>query len=136
MPKTFQIKRRVQFSETDMAGVLHFANYYRFMEEVEHAFWRSRGQSVMVRDGEQYIGWPRVFSQCEYLAPARFEDELDVTLTVADVSKKSVTYEVAFHCNGKAVALGKTRAVCCMVGLDGFAPIAIPSDLRKILESD
>ena len=46
MSNEFVITRRVQFVETDLAGVLHFSNYYRYMEEVECAFWRDRGLGV------------------------------------------------------------------------------------------
>ena len=46
MPTEFSIPRRVQFSETDMAGIAHFSNFFRMMEEVEHAFFRSVGLSV------------------------------------------------------------------------------------------
>ena len=46
MPTEFTIKRRVQFSETDMAGIMHFANYFRLMEEVEHAFLRLRRELI------------------------------------------------------------------------------------------
>lgn len=73
MTKTFTIKRRVQFAETDLAAILHFANYYKFMEEVEHSFWRSVGQSVMTETDGAVISWPRVKTGCEYFAPAHFE---------------------------------------------------------------
>jgi acyl-CoA thioesterase FadM len=49
VPDTFSINRRVQFAETDMAGIVHFSNYFRWMEEVEHAFFRSVGPER--RDG-------------------------------------------------------------------------------------
>ena len=42
----FSLTRRVQFSETDMAGIMHFSNFFKMMEEVEHAFFRSVGLSV------------------------------------------------------------------------------------------
>jgi acyl-CoA thioesterase FadM len=71
MDKEFTVSRRVQFCETDLAGVLHFSNYYRLLEEVECAFWRAQGLSVIGSDGEKTISWPRVSSSCEYYAPAR-----------------------------------------------------------------
>ena len=46
MSYEFQITRRVEFSETDLAGIMHFSNFFRFMESAEHAFWRSLGFSV------------------------------------------------------------------------------------------
>ena len=40
---TFITHRRVEFSDTDMAGIVHFANFYRYMEQAEHDFFRSLG---------------------------------------------------------------------------------------------
>ena len=134
MGKEFVTKRRVQFSETDMAGVLHFANYYRIMEEVEHEFWRSLGTSVMTRDGEREIGWPRVATSCEYFVPARFEDELELTLRVANVGDRAVTYELEFRRDGQTLANGRVTAVCCTIGSGVFGAISIPAPLRSKLE--
>ena len=111
----FSIKHRVQFSETDMAGIMHFSNYFRLMEEVEHAFFRSIGMSVMMQHEGMHIGWPRVAANCEYLGPARFEDELDVTLRVTRLGEKSFTYEVDFLLAGRKIALGKITSVCCLI---------------------
>ena len=53
--------RRVEFADTDMAGIIHFANYYRYMEEAEHSFFRSLGLSIMQPQPDgSVIGWPRV----------------------------------------------------------------------------
>lgn len=134
MAHEFVITRRVQFAETDMAGVLHFANYYRFMEEVEHAFWRSKGSSVMTTDAEREIGWPRVATSCDYFAPARFEEEIELAMTVAKVGDRSVTYEVEFRRDGRRLALGRTTAVCCAMSEAGFEAITIPARLRAVLE--
>ncbi len=134
MAKTFRIKRRVQFAETDMAGVLHFATYYRYMEEVEHALWRCVGHSVMTLDGEEYIGWPRVSTQCKYFAPARFEDEIELVLNVAEVADQAVTYEIAFMLAGRRIAAGSAKAVCCRIRQGTFEAISIPQELRTQLE--
>jgi len=130
----FAIRRRVQFAETDMAGVMHFANYFRIMEEVEHAFWRSVDSSVHRKSGDFTVSWPRVRAHCEYLSPVRFEEELDITLTVARVGEKSVEYSVEFSSGGRAVARGNVTAVCCRVS-DVFEAIAIPGDARAALEA-
>lgn len=131
MPTPFTITRRVQFVETDMAGVLHFSNYYRWMEETEHAFWRSHGLSVIIKKGE--ISWPRVKTACEYYSPAHFEDELEVTLRVMNVSHRSVTYEIEFHRDDQRLAKGMTTAVCCSMRDGRFSPVPIPDNLREIL---
>ena len=51
-------RRRVQFYETDAAGIVHFSWYFRYMEEAEHALWRAAGLSVPPPGGG--VGWPRV----------------------------------------------------------------------------
>ena len=53
----FTITRRVEFSETDMAGIVHFSNFCRYMEHAEHAFFRSLDRSIV--DPALGIGWPR-----------------------------------------------------------------------------
>jgi acyl-CoA thioester hydrolase len=136
MGGAFTTQRMVQFAETDLAGVMHFSNYYRIMEEVEHAFWRSLDQSVVMRGGggEGSISWPRVATSCEYSEPARFEDVLDLELTVARVGDRSVTYEVAFHRDGRRIAFGKMTAVCTIMHHGRFERAAIPDEIRKKLE--
>jgi len=70
----------VEFADTDMAGIAHFANYFRWMEEVEHAFFRSLGLSVAMRHEHIEIGWPRVKSSFEFHKPLRFEDDFEVQI--------------------------------------------------------
>ena len=122
--------RRVQFAETDMAGVLHFANYHRMMEEVEHGFWRSVGGCVVLQEGGRTLSWPRVAVSCEYFAPARFEDELELALTVAHVGERSVTYQVEFRREDERIACGRMTAVCCTMQEGAFRAVAIPEGLR------
>ena len=116
MPTEFSITRRVQFAETDMAGIVHFANYFRYMEEVEHAFFRSVGLSVSMQHDGLHVGWPRVSTACEFFGPIRFEDEIELKLRVTRLGEKSFNYEVDFLLNGRRLALGKTTSVCCTVG--------------------
>jgi len=131
VPSEFSILRRVQFAETDMAGIVHFANYFRYMEEVEHAFFRSVGLSVSMQHDGMHIGWPRVSTGCEYFGPIRFEDEIELKLRVTKVGEKSFNYEVEFLAGGQRRALGKLTSVCCTLEPGGqMRAIAIPMALR------
>lgn len=126
---------RVQFSETDMAGVVHFSNYFKWMEEVEHAFFRSIGLSVIMPQDGAHLSWPRVAASCDYQGPVRFEDEIELRLKITRVGEKSLAYEVRFLKDGKPVALGKITAVCVLVSDTGFQAIAIPPELRARLQT-
>ena len=46
MPYEFRCRQRVEFADTDMAGIVHFSNFFRYMERAEHEFLRSLGLSV------------------------------------------------------------------------------------------
>src|SRR5436305_6306274 len=100
MAVTFRTTRRIEFVDTDMAGIVHFANFFRFMESAEVEFLRSRGLSVKLAWEGRMLGFPRVAASCDYLRPARFEDLLDVAVTLRKVGRKSVTYGFEFFKDG------------------------------------
>lgn len=135
MDKAFHYQRRVNFSETDMAGVMHFASYLEVMEEVEHAMWRSLGESVNnIVDGELFL-WPRVSVSCDYIKPLRFEDEIDLRLVVQKLGEKSMTYSVGFYVNDSKAAEASATAVCCRESESGFRSTQIPDRIREKLSS-
>jgi acyl-CoA thioester hydrolase len=116
MPFEFQITRRVEFSDTDLAGIMHFSNFFRFMEAAEHAFMRSLGYSVTMSGLGRNLGLPRVHAACDYLAPVYFEDEIRVHLIVRKKSARSVAYQFVFHRQDgnepRLVARGDLVVVC------------------------
>jgi acyl-CoA thioester hydrolase len=85
---------RVEFADTDMAGIIHFASYFRYLEVTEHAFFRSLGLSIM---GDPVVGWPRVHVECDFTHPLRFEDEVEAHLRVREKKEKALTYDCTFH---------------------------------------
>ncbi len=116
----FSIQRRVQFSETDMAGIVHFANFYRWMEETEHEYFRSLGLHIMEHQPDgQVLGWPRVSASCNYSAPAHYEDVIDCRLDVERVGLRSVTYQIEFWRGDTKLATGRMKTACCICHPDG-----------------
>ncbi len=97
MPYEFKLRKRVEFAETDTAGIVHFANFFRYMEMAEHAFFRSLGFSIHPNRAEAVYGWPRVSAECRYFHPLQFEDELEVHLKVAEKKDKSLTYRFSIR---------------------------------------
>ena len=136
MPTEFSITRRVQFSETDLAGIMHFSNFFKMMEEVEHAFFRSVGLSVSMQHDDIHIGWPRVSAGCDFFGPVKFEDEVELRMRVVRVGDKSFSYEVEFLVKGKRVALGKTTSVCCAIDTSDMRSITIPAAIREKLTAN
>merc|ERR1712000_500414 len=88
----FQTRRKIEFSDTDMAGIVHFSRFFIFMETAEHEFLRSLGTSVDTEDLGHKIGWPRLSASCDYLKPIKFEDEIGIHLTIIRKGTKSLSY--------------------------------------------
>lgn len=98
MPSEFKLVRMVEFSDTDMAGIVHFSNFFRYMEETEHAFLRTLGCSVqMPGDDGRTIGLPRVNADCSFTRPLRYEDEVEIHLRVREKRAKSLSYDFVFR---------------------------------------
>jgi YbgC/YbaW family acyl-CoA thioester hydrolase len=128
--------RRIEFADTDMAGIVHFSRYFLFMEETEHAFLRSLGFSVVSKQGNETIGWPRVSAACEFRRPLHFEDEVEIRLRVAEKSRSSLTYEFSFVRGEAEAARGKVTTVCCRVDSSGkLESIAIPSEISEAIQA-
>jgi YbgC/YbaW family acyl-CoA thioester hydrolase len=132
----FQTTRRVEFGDTDMAGIVHFANFFRFMEAAETEFLRARGLSVSFERGGQRFGLPRVSAACDFAKPVRFEDVLTIAVMVEKVGTKSVSYRFDFALRGEPVAAGRITAVFCRKGPNNeLESTDIPPDVRALLES-
>jgi acyl-CoA thioester hydrolase len=132
----FTITRRVEFGETDMAGIMHFANFFRFMEVAESDFLRSLGLSVSWVEGGVKWGFPRVSVACDYQKPAKFQDVLTIAVTLEKLGKKSVSYRFDFsNKRGEPIASGRMTSVFCRsLGPDHIEALDIPADIRAKLE--
>lgn len=117
--------RRVEFRDTDAAGIAHFSAFLFYMESVEHELLRHLGLSVMWSDESGPMSWPRVSVSCDYTGSVRFEEVIDVSLRVVRLGTKSVTYELEFTCEGRKIAKGRTVAVCCRISRDA-PPQSVP----------
>ncbi len=125
---SYRTTRRVEFRHTDAAGIIHFSSFLEYMEEVEHEFLRHRGLSVMMRDDVGPISWPRVSVHCDFRSVVRFEDLLEVEISLARRGEKSVTYAFIFRHEGRLVAEGQMTSVCCRLVADQPPQaIAIPA---------
>ncbi len=145
MSHPFSVTRRVEFCETDAAGIAHFSAFLCYMEQAEHALLRYLGTSVSTDIGDGWhLSWPRVHVSCDYRGSVRFEDYLNIQVRVERLGSRSVTYgfdftlaqalgnsmagspaagtlgvsgphEAAPTSGGQPLAVGKMVAVCCKV---------------------
>ncbi|MCA9222002.1 MAG: acyl-CoA thioesterase [Planctomycetales bacterium] len=115
MSEQFRTQRRVEFCETDAAGIAHFSAFFTYMEQAEHALLRELGTSVVRHEGEAVVSWPRVSASCDYQGMVRFEQVLDIEVAVERIGGSSVAYQFRFSHEGRPVAQGKMVSVCCRI---------------------
>ena len=136
MAYEYQVTRLVEFSDTDMEGIVHYSNFFRYMETVEHGFFRSLGFSVVLSRNGMNICLPRVHASCDYRAPLRFEDEVVIRLLVEKKGTRSLTYQIRFERNdGKEVARGRLVVVCAERQADGeLKAVSLPAALSEKIQ--
>jgi YbgC/YbaW family acyl-CoA thioester hydrolase len=133
----FEFQRRVEFHETDLAGIVHFSNFYRYMETAEHAFLRSIRHSIHEQLGTSEIGWPRVSATCDFRKPARNDDILTIRVSIEEIRTRAVRYGFRFFIdvNEPPIATGSVVAVCVKFEDGGIVAIPIPDKIRADLEA-
>ncbi len=130
-PPCFTLERFVEFSETDMAGIVHFSNFFRYMEMAEAAFFRQLGCSIVSSEPDgSMTGWPRVRVHCSYSAPLRFEDRLRIALHIEALKIKAICYQFRFYRLAPEpllVAKGGMTTLFARFSQSGHMTSAVPS---------
>src|SRR5688572_23885244 len=116
----YHTRRRIEFVETDMGGIVHFSRFYVFMEQTEHAFLRRLGANS---------------ASCQFLSPARFGDELDIHLRVLRKGTSSLTYGFDIRLGEIAVARGQVTTVYCQMDAPGgMKAMPIPPEVAGLID--
>src|SRR6266568_8630143 len=122
MAYEFKLVRRVEFADTDMVGIVHYSNFFRYMEAAEHGFFRSLGLSVVTRQVDPPLGWPRVHAECDYKQPLLFEDEVEIQMLVREKKSKSLSYLFRFlkvNASPPVEVARGSLTVVCVINKDG-----------------
>ena len=127
------IRRRVQFYELDSAGIVHFSNFFRYMEEAEHALWRAAGLSIAPPDAA--VGFPRVNATFDYRRPLRFEDEVDIRIRIVALSRRTIRYACTVAVGEAVAAEGQMTIVCVRMGVEPLEAVSIPEAIASRFEA-
>jgi acyl-CoA thioester hydrolase len=107
------VRVRVRFGETDLMGIVHHANYVSYMEVARIEWLRRRG--VTYADWAAHgVHLPVVELSVKYRSPARFDEEIDVHVSLAEVGAASVRfdYRLVSPSDGRLYTEGSTRLAC------------------------
>jgi acyl-CoA thioester hydrolase len=117
---------RVIYGDTDQMGVVYYANYLRYFEAGRNEYIRARG--LRYRDFEERFGLrlPVAEAGVSYKLPARYDDLIDVEVSMAEVRRASARFEYRLLREGALLATGHTVHAC--VDLEGRLR-RLPADL-------
>ena len=93
MAYEFTTYRKVEFSDTDMAGLVHFSNYFRYMEIAERDFFESLEVNLIQSIPKDLVGYPRSRAECKFSAPLRFGDTVKIHLTIKAIKDRAIDYQ-------------------------------------------
>ena len=140
--KTLIVKKSIEFSETDLAGIVHFSNFAKYIELAEHEFFRKIGSSVVLPrdDFGNHYGWPRKSASFEFLSPLRFEDNIEIRMTMKSLRAATMTYccEIYLVQEKSDVLVARAEATIVYSRFydqeDRIEALIIPDALRRKIE--
>lgn len=129
---------RVYIEDTDLGGIVYYANYLRFMERARTEFFRQanieQGPLVQKHDLALVVRSASI----DYLSPARMDDELQVSVTVVEQKRASWIFSQSIYRAGeksnKPLCTGQVRIAC--INYSSGRPVPIPTDVIEALHSE
>jgi acyl-CoA thioester hydrolase len=129
----FAYRQRVRFGETDLQGVVYYANYLLFAEVGRIAFLRQLGivydRDLLAQGVDFTIGEARV----RYQAPLRFDEEYDIKVRVGEIRHSSWTFEYAID-RADGTHCADVSTIQVMIDRKTSRATRIPAELRGLLE--
>lgn len=129
MPPRVSIRRRVQWMDTDAAGIWHHSAVIRWLEEAEAELHRQLG----IID-QTFGATPRVSTEFRFFEPVRFDDEVEITLAVTSLGTTSITYHVEVTAGTRTISSG--RLVAVFIDRVTGEKMAWPDTVRRALDPD
>lgn len=133
MPKdqySYKSEMRVRFGETDLQGVVFNANYLLYVDTAQMDYLRTIGVPYfdMLERGYDIV---IVDASLQFLAPARFDEVLEVYARIYEIGNSSIKmdYEIYEAESGRFVARAQTAYV--IVGKDSQKPVRVPPYIRS-----
>lgn len=122
---------RVYYEDTDLAGIVYYANYLKFIERGRSEWLREVGvdQRVLKQQGLVFAV-RRV--EADYLSPARFDDQLVVESSLHAQTPARIVIDQRVLREGAALFVARVTVVC--LG-EGGRPLRIPADVAARLQS-
>ncbi|MEL6278374.1 MAG: tol-pal system-associated acyl-CoA thioesterase [Pseudomonadota bacterium] len=130
VPPQFSFPVRVYYEDTDLAGIVYYANYLRFYERARTEWLRAVGVDQGGLHSEKGLVFAVRRVEVDYLLPAKFDDALTVTAEVDAVGGASLTMRQAILRGSESLSRAIVRIAC--VDAAG-RPARLPAELKTAL---
>ena len=132
-PNAFAMPVRVYYEDTDAGGVVYYANYLKFFERCRTEWMRIAGHDQSALASEAGLGFVARKASCEYLRPARLDDELTIGLEVEKLSRVRIVFRQHARRGDEELVTGTVEIAC--VDMATLRPARIPDFLYAKLEA-
>ncbi|BAQ09319.1 predicted thioesterase [Bacillus sp. OxB-1] len=120
----------VQWGDTDAAGIVFYPNFYKWMDQATHHFFKSIGFATSILMTEEQIGLPLLETNCKFFRPLVFEDSFTIRTTVVEMRDKVFQFQHRFYKEDELVAEGsEIRAWASFAGKKPKA-VSIPGMVK------
>lgn len=129
------LTRRVDFSQTDAAGLMHFSSYFTFMEAAEAAVFRQLQIPLLQTHAGVAIGFPRVDVDCRFRRPLYFDDEVRIEARLQAIESNRLYWAFRFfNAAGELTARGHMTTACVRRRDDhSLESIPLPPEMQQAL---
>src|SRR3954469_21880093 len=131
-PFAFSAFMRVGFDETDAQQVVYYGRYFPYFDRARVEYLRHLGLLAMRTGGLEFVMRRAV---CEYEAPARFDDPLEVFIRTAAIGRTSTRWEMAAHHAGHGELMATAEETMVLVDAATRQPTPIPDQYRATVEA-
>ena len=136
LPREGRHQVKVYYEDTDVAGVVFYANYLKFYERGRTEWLRSLGweQDILIDKG---LAFAVAHVDAKYLLPARFNDKLLIKTRIASVRRTSVIFEQEVVTDDEQqLAVNKATIRVACVDMKTMKPAAMPDYLKEEIARD
>lgn len=131
-----RVAHRVEWGETDGAGIVFYPNYLRWFDQATHELFRSLDVSLQALLRDERAAPVVIEVNCRLLARVLYDDELEIQSRVAELRTRALRVAHEVHRGDQIVASGHEVRMWARLSDDGIEPLAIPDNVRALLGRD
>lgn len=133
MGSVFTYERDIHFDDCDPAGIVFFANHFRFCHEAMEAFFGQVPDRYTGLVLKRRIGFPAVQAHAEYKAPLKYGDGMRIEVTLERVGNSSASFRYLMYRTSDGTLAAEVKTTCVHAALETYTSTPFTDDLRALL---